>query len=112
MSRRSIAASLFLVVSVVGAAAYAATSEQPVRLGGDPVATLAIMAQLEKAGTDKGERSPATAEKAADANGNLHVPEDYRARYRFIGSWAVASDEGSGSKEIHTVYASPGAVEG
>src|ERR1700733_12017876 len=43
---------------------------------------------------------------------NLHVPENYRAKYRFIGSWAVAADSGSGSKEMHTVYASPGAVEG
>jgi Cytochrome P460 len=113
MSRTSIAASVLLVASVVGAAAYAAISEQPGRKGGDPVATLAIMAQLEKAGAAKGERGPAIAEKVADAKGNLHVPEDYRARYRFIGSWAVASDDkGSGSKEIHTVYASPGAVEG
>jgi hypothetical protein len=110
MLRTSIAASVLLVASVVGAAAYAAISEQPARIGGDPVATLAIMAQLEKAGADKG--GSAIAEKVADAKGNLHVPEDYRTRYRFIGSWAVASDEGSGSKEIHTVYASPGAVEG
>jgi hypothetical protein len=29
-----------------------------------------------------------------------------------MGSWAVAADSGSGSKEMHTVYASPGAVEG
>jgi Cytochrome P460 len=37
--------------------------------------------------------------------------QDYRTKYRFIGSWAVAADSGSGSKEMHTVYASPGAVE-
>jgi Cytochrome P460 len=113
MSRTSIAASVLLVASVVGAAAYAAISEQPVGKGGEPVATLAIMAQLEKAEAAKGERGRAIAEKVADVKGNLHVPEDYRARYRFIGSWAVARDDnGSGSKEIHTVYASPGAVEG
>jgi hypothetical protein len=45
-----------------------------------------------------------------DANGNLHVPDDYRATYQFLGTWAVASDRGPGSKELHVVYASPGTV--
>jgi hypothetical protein len=48
--------------------------------------------------------------KVVDASGNLRVPGDYRAAYQFLGSWAVAADQGQGSKEIHTVYASPGAV--
>jgi hypothetical protein len=49
-------------------------------------------------------------ETAADATGNLHVPDGYRAAYQFLGSWAVAADQGQGSKELHLVYASPGTV--
>src|SRR5437762_11304339 len=49
-------------------------------------------------------------EKVVDASGNLRVPGDYRTAYRFLGSWAVAADQGQGSKEIHTVYASPGTI--
>jgi hypothetical protein len=49
-------------------------------------------------------------ESVADAQGNLHVPKDYRDRYQFLGSWAIAADSAKGSKQIHTVYASPGAV--
>jgi len=43
-----------------------------------------------------------------DANGNLQVPANYRTAYQFLGSWAVAADQGQGSKEVHVVYASPG----
>ena len=50
------------------------------------------------------------AQGVADANGNLHVPEDYRTLYQSLGSWAVAADEGKGSKELHVVYASPGTI--
>jgi hypothetical protein len=50
------------------------------------------------------------AEGVADANGNLHVPEAYRTLYQPLGSWAIAADEGKGSKELHIVYASPGAT--
>ena len=45
-----------------------------------------------------------------DANGNLRVPADYRAVYQFLGSWAVAADQGQGSKEVHVVYASPDTI--
>ncbi len=48
---------------------------------------------------------------AVDAHGNLHVPADYRDTYQLLGSWAVAADEGRGSKELHVVLASPGSVE-
>jgi hypothetical protein len=27
-----------------------------------------------------------------------------------LGSWAVAADQGQGSKELHVVYASPGTI--
>jgi Cytochrome P460 len=49
-------------------------------------------------------------ETVADANGNLRVPADYRTAYQFLGSWAVAADQGQGSKEIHVVYTSPGTI--
>ena len=50
------------------------------------------------------------AEAVVDAAGNLHVPDDYRTTYQFLGSWAVAADQGQGSKELHVVYASPGTI--
>ena len=43
-----------------------------------------------------------------DAEGQLHVPDDYREAYQFLGSWAIAADDGRGSSELHVVYASPG----
>jgi hypothetical protein len=51
-------------------------------------------------------------ESVADAQGNLHVPTDYRSHYEFLGTWAIAADAGQGSKQLHVVYASPGAVAG
>jgi Cytochrome P460 len=45
-----------------------------------------------------------------DANENLHVPRAYRTTYQSLGSWAVAADQGQGSKELHVVYASPGTI--
>ena len=49
-------------------------------------------------------------EAVVDASGNLRVPADYRAVYQFLGSWAVAADQGQGSKEIHVVYAAPDTI--
>ena len=45
-----------------------------------------------------------------DAQGNLHVPYGYRASYEFLGTWAIAAGEGVGSKEMHIVFATPGAI--
>ena len=45
-----------------------------------------------------------------DAAGNLRVPTDYRATYQTLGTWAIAADTGKGAKEMHIVYASPGAA--
>ena len=45
-----------------------------------------------------------------DAAGNMHIPDNYRTNYEYLGSWSVAGDE-KGAKEMHTVYASPGAAE-
>ena len=42
--------------------------------------------------------------------GNLRVPADYRTAYQMLGSWAVAADDGPGSKELHVVYASHGTI--
>jgi hypothetical protein len=49
-------------------------------------------------------------QNVVDASGNLRVPTDYRTRYQFLGTWAVATDTGKGAKEMHNVYASPGTV--
>ena len=46
-------------------------------------------------------------EAIADSGGNLHVPHGYRTTYQLLGSWAVANNQGHGSKELHVVYASP-----
>ncbi|HEY1782994.1 MAG TPA: cytochrome P460 family protein [Roseiarcus sp.] len=46
----------------------------------------------------------------ADTEGALRVPADYRSMYEYLGTWAVAADKGEGSKQLHNVFASPGAV--
>ena len=50
-------------------------------------------------------------EAAVDAQGNLHVPQDYQTTYQQLGSWAIAADEGRGAKQLHVVLASPGSIE-
>lgn len=55
--------------------------------------------------------APSSHSSATDSAGNLHVPDDYQKLYQFLGAWAVASDGVPGSKQMHYVYASPGAVE-
>jgi hypothetical protein len=57
---------------------------------------------------DRVSREGSGAGPVADAGGNLHVPEGYRSTYEFLGTWAVAAEQGQGSKEFHIVYASPG----
>jgi hypothetical protein len=54
--------------------------------------------------------SAAKAETVADAKGNLHVPDGYRTTYQYLGTWAVAADQGPGSQELHVVYASSGTI--
>jgi hypothetical protein len=53
----------------------------------------------------------ATNGAVVDGNGNIHVPDAYRTTFGFLGSWAVAAEGGPGSKQLHLVYASPGAVD-
>jgi hypothetical protein len=43
-----------------------------------------------------------------DAQGNLHVPADYRDHYEYLGTWSAAADKAPGAKQLHVVYASPG----
>jgi len=109
---RTIAVSVLVAASLIGGGAgvFATTSDKSASNGDGPAAN-DIVAQFEKSGTGSVGAGATAAESVADAKGTLHVPEDYRARYRFIGSWAVASGD-KGSKEMHSVYASPGAVEG
>jgi Cytochrome P460 len=76
----------------------------PVAVGG--VSVILAVAAIGQAPTP----APGGGSSVVDANGNLHVPDDYRATYQFLGAWAVASDRGPGSKELHVVYASPGTV--
>jgi hypothetical protein len=45
------------------------------------------------------------------AAGHLRVVAHYRTLYQALGRWAVADDSGQGSKEIHAVYAAPGAID-
>jgi hypothetical protein len=52
------------------------------------------------------DKAPAVVDKA----GNLRVPEGYHEKYQSLGTWAVAADKAAGSKQLHLVYASPGAV--
>jgi hypothetical protein len=68
-----------------------------------------IMAALGRMSTNVSGDEP-KAEAVVDVTGNLHVPAGYRTTYEFLGSWAVAADQGRGSKELHVVYASPGTV--
>jgi hypothetical protein len=58
---------------------------------------------------DSNASAKATA-SVVDSKGNLSVPHGYHATYQYLGSWAVAADQGPGAKELHVVYASPGAV--
>lgn len=69
----------------------------------------AAVAIAEKAQMSGGSsRDLSKPDQVADAGGNLHVPDNYRRTYEFLGSWAVAADQSQGAKEFHIVYASPG----
>ena len=60
-----------------------------------------------------GSQTPVTvADTGATATGDLRVPTNYRETYQYLGTWAVAAESAAGSKEMHIVYASPGAAAG
>src|ERR1700727_881486 len=67
MSRSSVAASVFLATAFLGAGAFAAMSDGTSQTSGDPVAALAIMAQLEKAGVGTVGQAAGPDERVADA---------------------------------------------
>jgi hypothetical protein len=46
----------------------------------------------------------------ADKQGNLRVPENYRAHFEYLGTWSIAASGNPGAKEMHIVFASPGTV--
>ncbi len=60
-----------------------------------------------------GSQTPGTvADTGVTATGDLRVPANYRETYQYLGTWAVAAESATGSKEMHIVYASPGAAAG
>ena len=69
---------------------------------------MVLLVVFEQSGTAA--TSSASTSAAVDPSGNIRVPADYRTAYQFLGSWAVAADEGQGSEQIHVVYASPGTI--
>ena len=82
-------------------------------LGGALVTAASVLVPIASHG-DNSPREPGSApvaESVVDGNGNMHVPENYRREYEYLGSWAVAADPGRGSKDLHVVFASPGAAE-
>ena len=74
-----------------------------------PVFCAAALMSLAPGGRAGAAADPGTG-AIADAEGALRVPADYRSIYQYLGTWAVAADHGEGSKQLHDVYASPGAV--
>src|SRR6187397_1294926 len=72
------------------------------------MATAVVAAEVQNYATAAtSDHSP---QAVVDAQGNLRVPEDYRTAYQSLGAWAIAADQGVGSKELHVVYASPGTI--
>lgn len=53
-----------------------------------------------------------TSASVAAPQGRLHVPADCQKTYEHLGSRAFAADKATGSREMHIVYASPGAGMG
>src|ERR1700732_2016779 len=75
------------------------------------IAAIAVGLTLAAYGRVDSNRSTKSTASVVDSMGNLSVPHGYRATYQYLGSWAVAADQGPGAKELHLVYASPGAVD-
>jgi len=92
------------------AAAYFAPRVSPVMLAAIVLALRSSIVDGQSA--QRMSRADDKPEAVVDAQGNLHVPSSYRANYEFLGAWAIAADKGVGSKEVHNVYASPGAIAG
>jgi hypothetical protein len=95
---RMIAIASLMVLAECGAAP-AETS----KLQGSPEG--ALVAAMETAAADTPGVSP-----AGNSSPGIQLPDNYRGTFEFLGSWAIAADDGKGSKQIHVVYASPGSI--
>src|SRR5262245_60311550 len=74
-------------------------------VAGSSMAALLAIVVVADARIEAASSSPhPNAEGVVDASGNLHVPDDYRTTYQLLGSWAVTSDQGQESKQLHVVY--------
>jgi hypothetical protein len=83
------------------------TNVTAIAIGG--ISAMVALAAAGQMGTTAQSNGPRV-HAVVDATGDMRVPNDYLTTYQFLGSWAVASDPGQGSKELHVVYASPGTV--
>ena len=72
--------------------------------------TLMVATALALSGAGLAATVSGGAPPVVDAAGKLRVPTNYEASYQYLGTWSVAADAGEGAKEMHIVYASPGAV--
>jgi hypothetical protein len=77
---------------------------------GVALAAFSVIGVVTAYGLETHSRYDGMAAAIVDNKGNLHVPSDYRTAYEVLGTWAVAKDEGAGSKQLHVVYASPGSI--
>ena len=77
---------------------------------GTALAALSLIGVVAAYGLDTHSQFSGVTATVVDSKGNLRVPSDYRTAYEALGSWAVAKDEGQGSKQLHVVYASPGTI--
>ena len=75
------------------------------------LAGLFVIGVVTAYGFDTRPQSGGTTASVVDDKGNLHVPSDYPTAYQVLGAWAVAKDDGPGSKQLHVVYASPGTID-
>jgi hypothetical protein len=83
---------------------------KPVAIGAAGISAIVAIAAYGQIDAPASSKAPKAPVVAVDAAGDLHVPDDYRTTYQFLGSWAVAADTGAGLKELHVVYASPGTI--
>ena len=67
-----------------------------VAVGAAGISAMVAVAAHGRMDTSASSNGPKT-KAVVDASGNLHVPDAYRASYQFLGSWAVAADDGQGS---------------
>lgn len=77
---------------------------------GITLAAFSVIGAVAAYGLDTHAQYSGAAAAVVDGKGNLRVPSDYRTAYEALGTWAVANDNGPGSKQLHLVYASPGTV--